>query len=164
MYFPVLEQLSNYNDLDFDLLKRIDSALYLICTTKNYSKRFSPRVYKYFGFELDESKWITTLDNLIKNNYLRKNFELCCSSCDETIETFHSLDDLPVGLEKSCPSCGEIFSVGYNDVFITYSFDDLFKPDSQNEESPFFRSKIEPSNSADKFSLNDLLFFPESYF
>jgi Holliday junction resolvase-like predicted endonuclease len=164
MYFPALEQLSNYDELDRELLKRIDSTLYLIYSTNHYYKRFGPTIYKYFGFELDEPKWITTLDNLAQYNYLIKNFELCCYFCDETIDVFHSFDDLPVGSEKSCPNCGKNFLIRYKDIFITYSFEDLFKPDSNCKGSPFFRNNMKKSNGIERFSTEDLLYYPKVVF
>jgi hypothetical protein len=163
MYFPALERSSIYNEQDAEILQNIDNALYLIYEN-NYHRRFNPRVYKYFDFELDEAKWIEILEKLVRDNYLIKNLELCCDICDETIETFHALDELPVGIEKSCPNCGTNFFVRYADIFITYAFNEILEPRSKKESEEFFRNNTKTIKGNEKFSVETLLFYPHNIY
>lgn len=157
MYFPVLEELRE-SDVSVKEIKQLDSLLFLIYD-KGYHQRFNPRVYRYFGIEVNEKVWLSLLEKLSRVGLIQINFELTCPYCDETIEVYDSYDSLPIDQSKSCPNCGEAFTVSEKDIFITYSFKETFKPfHSSIEKSPFFRENPQVDS---KFTLEDLKLYPE---
>ena len=157
MYFPVLEKLRE-SDVSVKEIKQLDSLLFLIYD-KGYHQRFNPRVYRYFGMEVNEKVWLSLLEKLSRAELMQINFELTCPYCDETIEVYDNYDSLPIGRPKNCPNFGEAFTVSEKDIFITYSFRETFKPShSSIERSPFFRENPQEDS---KFTLEDLKRYPE---
>jgi len=166
MYFPVLERLKEFNEFDVDDLNLFDDILYLIYRHR-YQTRFHPRVYRYFGIKLDESKWIFILEKLSQLGVIQINYELCCQNSDETIEIYHKYDDIPLNSTKLCINCDEEFIVDEDDIFITYSFNNSFKPvcNHNHRGDDFFR--IEQSTNKEKknlFTLDDYKQYPERFF
>jgi len=158
MYFPVLEELKEYN-VSISDIKQLDSLLFLIYD-KGYHRRFNPRVYRYFGIEVNEKVWLSLLEKLNQVGLIQVNFELTCPYCDETIEVYDSYDILPIDQSISCPNCGEAFTVSEKDIFITYSFKESFKPNHLSiENNQFFRERSQQVDS--KFTLEDLKLYPE---
>ncbi|RKX91687.1 MAG: hypothetical protein DRP84_11230 [Spirochaetes bacterium] len=157
MYFPVLEKLREFN-VSVNEIKQLDSLLFLIYD-KGYHQRFNPRVYRYFGMEVNEKVWLSLLEKLSKVGLMKINFEVTCPHCDETIEVYDSYDGLPIGQSKSCPNCGKEFMVSEKDIFIMYSFKETFKPShSRIDRRSFFH---ENSQVDSKFTLEDLKRYPE---
>jgi hypothetical protein len=165
MFFPVLEGLKDSEEFDEQEISSFDNLLRLIYS-KKYHKRFSPRIYKYFGFELSEGDWIRFLEELSLKGYIKINFELCCPKTDESIITYERYDDMRFGSEKTCPNCGEVFIATEADIFITYQFNDALKPDLNSEDVEFFRKLSTPMCKKKdlSFSLDDYKLYPERVF
>jgi hypothetical protein len=125
-------------ELDEDNLALFDSLLYVIYSDRSLYKRFHPRIYKKFGISLNEKKWFNILNRLSDLGCLSVNFELCCPDSDETIRTFDRYDMIPFGMIIDCPNCGNIFPIDEKDIFITYTFNDIFKPIPGAGRDPHF--------------------------
>ncbi len=138
MYFPVLNVLKASEGFNDDIIEEFDALLYQIY--REYADRFHPRIYKRLEVTVDEKAWLSALNQLSNCGFLKANFELCCPETDETIEVFNRFDDIPFGKNVGCPYCGNEFTVDETDIFITYTFENKFKPQHRSErDQPFFR-------------------------
>jgi len=153
MYFPVLEVLKASEGLDDKNIGLYDVLLYQIY--KKYHSRFALRIYKKLCFPVDERQWQSILDQLTDLGYLSLNFELCCPDSYETIKVFKTIEEIPFGGEMECPNCGKELHIDAKDIFITYSFDDRFKPlPMAGKDLDFFREN-QPTQKDSQLSLLD---------
>ena len=158
MYFPVLEMLRTCEGFEDHNIALYDTILYLIYDQKLYP-RFHPKIYKKLGVPIEEDKWFNLLNHLSNHGYLRINFELCCSESFETIQTFKKYDDIPIGIDIVCPNCGNEFRAEEKDIFITYTFNDIFRPLSgSGRDLSFFRKG--PQTLDDSISLDHYKMYP----
>jgi hypothetical protein len=100
-----------------------------------YGNRFNPRIYKTFGFELNEKKWIETISKLVQLGYLTERFELVCPACHETMNVYFEYKDIPLDEVVSCIHCGHEFEVSEENILLTYSFKEDFELTHNSESS-----------------------------
>jgi hypothetical protein len=127
MFFPWLKLLKaskEFTDTDISAFDETLARIYQL----GYFNRFNARVYKYFGITLDEDRWIQALDQLTESDLLRKNFELCHPVEGNTVRLFKHMSDIPLGETITLDEEEDELYVSENDVYITYSFSDNFKP------------------------------------
>ena len=127
MFFPWLKLLKasdKFTDTDISIFDETLAQIY----QRGYFNRFNPRVYKYFGINLDEDRWIQALDKLTESELLRKNFELCHPVEGNTLRLFEHMSDIPLGENIVLDDEEDELYISENDVYITYSFSDDFKP------------------------------------
>lgn len=145
MYFQQLKALKGFENISDTDIILFDAILFSIYQ-KGFHNRFNPRVYRQLNVQLDEQKWLKILDSLSKLNFLDKYFELCSPYSHETIEIYKKINEIPLGSYKYSPEDNADFEVTENDIFITYSFNDVFKPLDFNsleseKEGGFFSAK-----------------------
>lgn len=127
MFFPWLKLLKASKDFtDADILAFDETFAQIY--ERGYFRRFNARVYKYFGTNIDEEKWIKALDELTASDLLRKNFELCHPIEGNTVQFFENMSDIPLGETILLGEEEEELYVSESDVYVTYSFSDDFQP------------------------------------
>lgn len=87
--------------------------------SEGYDRFHASHVAQKTHTALDETR--RTLAELVETGALTERFEVICSNCGRTTQTFASAAEVPIGAEFECESCDrETFTVGPENVWISF--------------------------------------------